>query len=58
MMAPMFKKVLAKDGRLIVSGIISERANEVEGVLEKYGFKREAFFDKEGWAAIVLTLGE
>ncbi len=54
MMAPMFKKVLAKDGRLIVSGIISERANEVEAVLNKYGFEREAFFDKEGWAAILL----
>ena len=58
MMAPMFKKGLAKAGRLIVSGIISVRANEGEGVLVKYGFKREAFFDKEGWAAIVLTLGE
>ncbi|MBR5307829.1 MAG: 50S ribosomal protein L11 methyltransferase [Clostridia bacterium] len=58
MMAPMFKKVLAKDGRLIVSGIISERADEVEGVLKKYNFVREDFFDKEGWAAIVLRHGE
>ncbi len=54
MMAPMFKKVLASDGRLIVSGIISERAAEVEAALEKHGFVREEFFDKEGWAAIVL----
>lgn len=57
MMAPMFKKVLAKDGRLIVSGIISERADEVEGVLSKYGFVKETFYDREGWAAIVLRQG-
>ena len=54
MMAPLFRKVLAENGRLIVSGIISERAEEVENVLKKYGFVREAFHDKEGWAAIVL----
>lgn len=54
MMAPLFKKVLATGGRLIVSGIISERADEVEAHLNKYGFVREEFFDKEGWAAIVL----
>lgn len=58
MMAPMFKKVLKNIGRLIVSGIISERANEVENVLLKYGFVREEFFDKDGWAAIVLRVGE
>lgn len=57
-MAPLFKKVLAEDGRLIVSGIISERAEEVEKALNKYGFTRESFFDKEGWAAIVLKLCE
>lgn len=53
-MAPMFKKVLAQNGRLIVSGIISERADEVESHLNKHGFVREEFFDKEGWAAILL----
>ena len=58
MMAPLFKKVLAENGRLIVSGIISERADEVEGVLRKYGFVREDFFDREGWAAIVMRAEE
>ncbi len=54
MMAPMFAKVLKEDGRLIASGIISERADEVEAVLNRYGLVRESFHDKEGWAAIVL----
>ncbi len=57
-MAPLFKKVLKSDGLLIVSGIISERAPEVEAVLTKHGFIREDFFDKEGWAAIVLKIGD
>ncbi len=57
-MAPLFRKVLARNGRLIVSGIISERADEVEQALMKHGFIRESFADKEGWAAIVLKVRE
>ena len=37
-MAPMFKKFLAEDGKLIVSGIIAERADEVINALKKNGF--------------------
>lgn len=54
LMAPLFKKVLKEDGRLIVSGIISERAFEVETALHKHGLVREDFYDEEGWAAVVL----
>lgn len=53
-MADMFKKFLAPDGRLIVSGIIAERSTEVINALEKAGFKVESFTEKEDWAVVVL----
>lgn len=53
-LAPVFKKVLESDGRLIVSGIISQRSAEVTDALEKVGFKVIEFAESSEWAAIVL----
>lgn len=53
-LAPVFKKVLESDGRLIVSGIISQRSDEVTDALEKAGFKVIEFAESSEWAAIVL----
>ena len=53
-LAPVFKKVLESDGRLIVSGIISQRSAEVTDALEKTGFKVIEFAESSEWAAIVL----
>ena len=53
-MAPVFKKVLEDDGKLIVSGIIAERAQEVTDALVKAGFAVTEFAESEEWAAVVL----
>ncbi len=53
-LASVFKKVLESDGRLIVSGIISQRSAEVTDALEKAGFKVIEFAESSEWAAIVL----
>ncbi len=53
-MAPMFKKFLADNGQLIVSGIIAERSDEVINALKKNGFKVKDFTEKEDWAVVVL----
>ena len=53
-MSSMFKKLLASDGKLIVSGIIAERANEVIDALKNAGFKVVDFNEKEDWAVVVL----
>lgn len=53
-MSPMFKKFLAGDGKLIVSGIIAERSGEVIDCLKKNGFEVIDFTEKEDWAVVVL----
>lgn len=53
-MSGLFKKLLAKDGKLIVSGIIAERAAEVIDVLKNVGFKVVDFTESEDWAVVVL----
>lgn len=53
-MSTMFKKFLADDGKLIVSGIIAERSGEVISALEKAGFAVSEFTEKEDWAVVVL----
>ncbi len=55
LMAPMFKKVLAKEGTLICSGIITERTDEVESALHKAGFVTKEKNNNDGWAAILLS---
>ena len=53
-MAPVFKKVLAEDGYLLVSGIISERSKEVTDALEQHDLKVVEFCEDNDWAAVVL----
>ena len=53
-MAPSFKKFLAKDGTLIVSGIIAERSGEVIAALERNGFAVKEFTESEDWAVVTL----
>ena len=53
-MAPLFKRVLAADGTLVVSGIITERAGEVVTALEKAGFAVNGKTETEGWAVVTL----
>lgn len=53
-MAPVFKKVLSENGRLLVSGIISERSDEVVKALEKEGLCVCEFAESSEWAAVVL----
>ncbi len=56
-MAPVFKKVLKDDGRLIVSGIIAQRADEVINALASEGFVVKKFDESKEWAAVVLCHG-
>ncbi len=55
-MSGYFGRFLKKDGYLIVSGIIIERADEVLDVLEAAGFAKLAVKEKEGWAAALLQM--
>ena len=54
-MAPYFKKLLDKDGYAVISGIISERADEVEDCYLKEGFSVVDKKNSDGWTAIVLS---
>lgn len=53
-MAPDVGDYLAKDGVLIISGIIAERANEVTDVLAGCGYKVENERYENGWYAAAL----
>ncbi len=53
-MAPSFKRFLAADGTLIVSGIIAERSGEVIEALKKNGFAVKEFTESEDWAVVTL----
>lgn len=53
-MAPVFKKVLSDDGYLLVSGIISERSDEVVNALNENGLCVKEFAESQEWAAVVL----
>ena len=54
-MAPLFLRCLKKGGRLIVSGIITERAEEVLSVLRATGFTVTEQKEDNGWCAACLT---
>lgn len=56
-MAPLFVRFLKPTGTLIVSGIISERAEEVASRLEKEGFAVVALREENDWASAKLRLG-
>ena len=53
-MSPLFKKLLKPDGKLIMSGIISERQNEVVDAVKLNGFTLENAVEKELWAAVLM----
>ncbi len=57
-MAPIFPKFLKKDGVLIISGIISERKDEVVDTVVQNGFEVLEAREKEGWAAVKLRAGK
>ena len=50
-MAPLFNKYLKNSGILIVSGIITERKDEVLNTIKNNGFKLLDETEKEGWVA-------
>lgn len=53
-MAPYFTKLIAETGKLIVSGIIAERSEEVLDALKAFGLCVVDFSEKEDWACAVL----
>ncbi|MBE6572208.1 MAG: 50S ribosomal protein L11 methyltransferase [Ruminococcaceae bacterium] len=53
-MAPYFKKLLDDNGYAVISGIISERADEVEQSFLSAGFAVIEKKDTDGWTAIFL----
>lgn len=53
-MSPHFSKFLKDNGILIISGIISERKNEVVETVKANGFEVIDTREKEGWAAVKL----
>lgn len=54
--APYFAEFLNDDGKLIVSGIILERKDEVLDEIQKYGFKVDEVYSENAWACGVLSL--
>ncbi|MBP1546877.1 MAG: 50S ribosomal protein L11 methyltransferase [Oscillospiraceae bacterium] len=55
-MAPLFGSFLAENGRIIISGIIIERCDEVMAAMENNGFVRTELRESGGWAAAAFTL--
>lgn len=53
-LAPDVRQYMADNARLIVSGIIEERADEVKTVLEEHGFTVCETITENGWAAMLL----
>lgn len=53
-MAPIFPKFLKDNGILIISGIISERKDEVLETVKAHDFVVLEAKEKEGWAAVKL----
>ena len=53
-MSPLFNGFLKKGGRLIVSGIIDERVDEVCAALSENGWETVSEKNEEGWNCILL----
>lgn len=51
-MSPIFERFLKKGGTLILSGIITERADEVIEAVKSKGYTLVEIREKDGWAAI------
>lgn len=54
-LAPAFPRFLAPGGRLVASGIISERREEVERGLAESGLRVLSRAEENGWAALVCA---
>ena len=52
-MKDLFASLLKDDGRLILSGIISERAEEVANGMVEAGFEAITIRERGGWTAIL-----
>lgn len=55
-MSPLFEGFLKKNGILILSGIITERSEEVIEAVKAKGFTMLDIREKNGWAAVSFTL--
>lgn len=55
-MSPLFGKFLKKGGILILSGIITERADEVIDKVRSDGYTLVETREKDGWAALQFTV--
>ncbi len=53
-MSPLFEGFLKDGGKLIVSGIIDERADEVKSALKENGWKEISRKNEDGWNCILL----
>lgn len=53
-MSPYFSLFLKSGKTLVISGVISERKQEVVGIIEKSGFTLEEFKEKDGWVSAVF----
>lgn len=53
-MSPLFEGFLGDGGKLIVSGIIDERADEVQAALSENGWKVVSAKNEEGWNCVLL----
>lgn len=54
-MSGIFKKFLKPHGKLIISGIIDSRKDEVIDVIKNCGFKLDEIRQKEDWTAVSWT---
>ncbi len=50
-MSPIFGGFMKPEGKIIISGIIIERCDEVMAAMEKNGFRRVELRENGGWAA-------
>lgn len=55
-MAPLFASFLKPGGTLLVSGIITERADEVTSAIAVQGFTQTALREASGWVAVKFSL--
>lgn len=56
-MSEFFKSQLAKGGRLILSGIINERAEEVKAHFLAAGYTVDSRLERDGWTMLAVKLG-
>ena len=54
-MSPLFGGFLKKGGRLIVSGIIDERVDEVQAALSENGWRVLSSKNEEGWNCLLVA---